>query len=203
MCDERRSELIGRRELLRIGAYAGSTLLLAPQSIWGFRAEPSALYLDDARAAAAWLLRHAITTSNGLAWPVRPDTGKEVATNLYTGNAGVVLFLLELHAATGDAKYRDAALAGARELAAAVAAPAERRDFGLYTGVAGLAFTLGAAHRATGDAQLRDAALAATRAIETQATRDDTGVSWGPSIDIISGSAGTGLYLLHAQRTLG
>jgi lantibiotic modifying enzyme len=205
MCDERRSNLIGRRELLRIGACAGSTLLLAPQSVWGIRPVPSSLYLDDARAAAAWLLRHAIATSNGLAWPVRPDTAKDVATNLYTGNAGVVLFLLELHAATGDAKYRAAARAGARELAAAASsAPASgRRDFGLYTGLAGLAFTLAEAHRATDDAQLRDAALAAAQAIETQATRDESGVSWSPSIDIISGSAGTGLWLLHAARALG
>jgi lantibiotic modifying enzyme len=204
MNDDARCGMIPRRELLRIGACAGGALVLSPACLWAETERRTTSYLDDARAAGAWLLRHAVNTSNGLAWPVTPDTAKDVATNLYTGNAGVVLFLLELHAATGEAKYRDAALAGALELASSLSAPDNaRRDFGLYTGIAGLAFTLGETHRALGDERLRTAARAASEQLETHARRARNRVDWGPSIDIISGSAGTGLYLLHAHRTLG
>ncbi|MDQ3170253.1 MAG: hypothetical protein M3Q55_08975, partial [Acidobacteriota bacterium] len=65
--------------------------------------------LDTAEAAAAWIRASAIETDHGVVWPADPGDPTSVAPNLYSGTPGVVLFLLELHHATGDARHlRDA-----------------------------------------------------------------------------------------------
>ena len=58
--------------------------------------------LDTARAAAKWIAASAIESPHGLTWPADPRDPKSVVPNLYTGTPGVVLFLLEMHHATGD-----------------------------------------------------------------------------------------------------
>ena len=76
-------------------------------------------------------------------------------------------------------------------------------DAGLYSGLAGLAYTLEMTHRASGEARFRDAAIRTLNAI-TESTRPaENGVEWSTSTDIISGSAGTGLFLLWAHEHLG
>ena len=118
---------------------------------------------------------------------------------LYTGSPGVVLFMLELHHATGDAAYLDQARRGADELMTKV--PSEA-GMGFYEGVAGLGFTLGETWRATRDDKYRKAALSTVRMLETRAETVGRGVQWNNSTDIISGSAGIGLFLLYAAETL-
>ena len=159
--------------------------------------------LDLARRAGEWLLRHARPTDAGSAWPTAPGSGDAALTNLYTGNAGIVLFLLELHAATGDGRFRDAALAGAHELAAGqIARDLERGNAGLYSGAAGLAFTLGVVGRVTGERHFGDAARDGGVGIVRAARSHADGADWGDVTDIVSGSAGIGLFLLHAAATL-
>jgi lantibiotic modifying enzyme len=123
-----------------------------------------------------------------------------VSHDLYSGTPGVILFLLELHEATGDDRYLDEARLGANDLAANVE-DGGGFDGGLYTGVAGRAYTLAETWRATGDDRYRDAALRGLALLRERARPAGGGVEWSDSSDIISGSAGILLFLLYAART--
>src|SRR5215216_5691447 len=112
-------------------------------------------YLEGAEAAARWIRSSARETEHGLAWLREPDHPERRATvtapaTLYSGSAGIVLFLLELAAATGDASYLADSRRGADHLAAAwrevLDSPAlvplgnAQLDFGM--GLGGTAFAL-------------------------------------------------------------
>jgi hypothetical protein len=66
---------------------------------------PSPSYRDDAIDAAKWIHAARIETPGGVTWPADPADPKSVSTALYSGAPGVVLFLLELHHATGTREY--------------------------------------------------------------------------------------------------
>jgi lantibiotic modifying enzyme len=156
-------------------------------------------YRDAAIDAAKWIRSSRVDTLFGYAWSADPRDPKTVSTALYSGSPGVVLFLLELHHATGDPAYLAEARRGADELMTKV--PSEER-MGLYEGLAGLGFTLGETWRATRDDKYRKAALGAVRILGEKAEIVGRGVQWNNSTDIISGSAGIGLFLLYAADTL-
>jgi lantibiotic modifying enzyme len=156
-------------------------------------------YRDVAIDAAKWIRGSRVETLFGYAWPADPRDPKTISTALYSGSPGVVLFLLELHAATGDAGYLAEARRGADELMTKVPSEAQ---MGLYQGVAGLGFTLGETWRATKDDKYRKAALGTVRILSEKAGAVGKGVQWNNSNDIISGSAGIGLFLLYAADTL-
>ncbi|HET7697215.1 MAG TPA: lanthionine synthetase LanC family protein [Vicinamibacterales bacterium] len=161
------------------------------------RTQPT--YRDVAVDAAKWIRNSRMETLFGIAWPADPQDPKTVSTALYSGSPGVVLFLLELHAATGDAAYLADAKRGADELMTKVSSEPQ---MGLYTGVAGLGFMLGETWRATRDDKYRKAALGAVRILADKAGEVGKGVQWNNSNDIISGTAGIGLFLLYASDTL-
>lgn len=164
-------------------------------------------YERAALAAATWIRSTATESEAGAAWPADPyDTGS-VITHLYTGTPGVVLFFLELAAYTGDSTYLDDARAGADFLLARIgeSAPetdATLEDAGLYTGTGGVGFVLYETYKATGDERYRDGALRVVERIHAQAREAGGGVDWLDSTDIISGSAGIGLFLLYAAREM-
>jgi lantibiotic modifying enzyme len=147
--------------------------------------------------AAKWIRSTEIATAAGVTWPADPRDPKTVSYDLYSGTPGVVLFLIELHRATGQQEYLEAARRGADELIARL--PAEPQT-GLYTGVAGIGFTLGEVYRATNDPKYRAATLAAIRVLKERAAPAGGGVQWSDVTDIISGAAGTGLFLFHAGK---
>ena len=155
--------------------------------------------LDTAKAAAKWIAASAVETPNGIVWPADPKDPKSAVLNLYTGTPGVVLFHLELHHATGDKRYLEAAKRGADHL---MAAADVRQGAGLYTGLAGIGYTLGQVHRATGDVKYRDGMRKIVATLSSMARPAGGGVEWSPVTDIISGTAGTGLFLLHASDVL-
>lgn len=163
------------------------------------QASPARPWLAEAQGAAKWLRHVAIPTTTGLAWAGTPGDKAAIVTNLYSGSAGVVLFFLELHKATGNAADLETARQGALHLAAVLG---NERDAGLYTGVAGLGFTLTEAWKATKDPALRDAANKAVDRLKASARQVGDGVEWSPVSDIISGTSGIGLYLLSAARDL-
>ncbi len=168
--------------------------------------DSGARYLDGARRAAAWIRSVAVTTPNGRDWPPDPLKPATLNPSLYAGTPGVVLFFLELARATGDRSYLDDAARGALTLMALAtsAAPymttAPARGAGLWEGLAGSAFVLLETGRATGDRRFTDAAMRLTDTIVRQAKTAGAGVEWSDTTDVISGSAGTGLYLLYAAR---
>ena len=189
-----------RRAILRL-VYLGAVAALVSTSFGASALQPPrpANYRDVAIDAAKWIRGARVETLFGIAWPANPADPKSISTALYSGSPGVVLFLLELHAATGDAAYLADARRGADELMTKVPSEAQ---MGLYEGVAGLGFTLGETWRATKDEKYRKAAAGTIRILSEKAGVVGKGVQWNPSTDIISGSAGIGLYLLHAAETL-
>ena len=163
------------------------------------QAPPAPSYKAIAVDAAKWIKRSRHATLFGYVWLSDPNDPKSISTALYSGSPGVVLFLIELHRATGDAAYLDDARRGADELLTKVASA---DNMGLYDGVAGLGFTFGELWRATGDEKYRKGAVSAVRVLSERAGVVGAGVQWNNSTDIISGSAGIGLFLLYADEHL-
>ena len=197
-----------RRDVIRTGLGA-AMFAVVPRPMRdalqaGLSTEPDLKYFNAALGAARWLRATAITSPTGTSWPAVPPDAKTVQHSLYTGFPGVVLFFIELARATGDRTWLDLATSGADQLAAAL--PDEKADdesTGLYTGLAGIAYTLEEADRARGESRYQAAIRKALGTIVASAHDAGAGVEWNDSTDIISGSAGTGLYLLRASKTLG
>lgn len=152
-------------------------------------AQPS--YRQAALEAARWIRASTIHTPQGAVWPADPNKPESVSYDLYHGTPGVVLFFLEAYRTTGDKTHLEAARAGADAL---VAHLAEQKDAGLYTGLSGMGFALYQTYRQTNDTKYLEGALRSIELIYKLPPTETT--------DIISGSAGTGLYLLYMAREL-
>ena len=169
-------------------------------------------HLQIAVEAWNWLDAHRIETPHGITWPADPTDPASTGYTLYTHSPGVLPFALELFHATGDQRYLDAASAAAAHLAATLD---EVAGAGLYTGLAGIAFVLAETWRATRRDEHRDDAERAARLLLENASPVGDGIAWPvpwpmprsddtrESNDIVSGTAGTGLALLHLHRVLG
>jgi lantibiotic modifying enzyme len=208
MCDPRGTGVTRRQAVGALGAAA----LFGRSAFAADRRTPS--YREAADGAQQWLVRHAIPTADGVTWAADPLDPKSVQRSLYSGAAGVVLFLVEHARVTGQQGSLDLAVGGARELAAAVARAGATRQrgsatefdgegAGLYTGIAGVAVVLDRVHRLTGETGFRTASSSVVRFLGEAITPDGPGGAWNGSTDIISGTAGIGLTLLWAARTLG
>lgn len=152
-------------------------------------------FLDAAEKAATWVRSSAILTPEGLTWPADPKDPKSVNASLYAGTPGIVLFLLDAYYATGDKGYLDDAAGGADTLLSDV--PGEQ-GMGLYEGLSGVLFALEETFKATGSRKYMQGFLAGLGRIREGAVRAGAGVEWSSVTDIISGSAGTGLFLIYA-----
>jgi lantibiotic modifying enzyme len=172
-------------------------------------------HLAVAIDAARFIQASAVATPYGTTWLANPQDRTSARTDLYSGSAGVVLFYLELHRATGDPAPLAAARSGADALLASLdgnieTATAPGSDTGteastepgLYTGLAGNGFVLGEVWKATRQACYRNGARRVVALLQTRAVATGAGVEWNDTTDIISGSAGIGLFLLHAADTL-
>jgi lantibiotic modifying enzyme len=160
---------------------------------------PSVSLQGTAMDAAKWIRASAITTPAGLTWPADPRDPKTVRTDLYSGTPGVVLFLLDAHRASGQSTLLDDAKRGADHLLSVIDGV---RDTGLYTGLAGIGFTLGEVYTATGDQKYRTGLERVVARLGTLALESGRGIEWSGVTDMISGSTGTGLFLLHAAKVL-
>ena len=171
-----------------------------PRELWALALanEPN---LDVALRAERWIRTSRIPTELGVSWPADPLKPERVSPELYNGYAGVVLFYAELYRATGDRQYLGEAVGGARQLLATLpTTPDGVRSAGLYTGVAGIAFVVDAVAREAKDKQLEAGARRAFELVKQSAKPTGRGVEWSESNDIISGTAGIGLYLLSAAK---
>lgn len=156
-------------------------------------------YRNSALAAARWIESTAVEVPSGVVWPANPADPKSTNTTLYAGTPGPILFFLEAYRYTGNADYLAEARNGADTLLASVS---ETDGAGLYEGLAGSGFTLGEAYLVTHDTKYREGALRCIRLIADSAKRSGKGIDWGDTTDIISGSSGTGLFLLWAAKNL-
>jgi lantibiotic modifying enzyme len=155
------------------------------------------LFLQAAEKAAAWIQSAGIRTAGGLAWPANPKDPNSLNTTLYSGTPGIVLFFLEAFDATGIEPYLRDARGGADFLLAAV--PGEKGT-GLYEGLSGVLFALEETFKATNGPKYRQGFLTGLEKIRATAIPKGAGVEWSLTTDIISGSAGTGLFLIYAYH---
>jgi len=161
---------------------------------------PGRTYLESAEEAARWIAASVVESEQGRTWPGVPGDLRTIGNTLYSGTPGVVLFFLELYGATGDETYLAEARSGADYLLATLE---EERFSGLYIGVSGIGFTLHQMFKATRDEKYRDGVDRCIRHLSGRAEESGRGVQWTDTTDIISGTAGTGLFLLYLFRERG
>ncbi|HEX5716729.1 MAG TPA: lanthionine synthetase LanC family protein [Thermoanaerobaculia bacterium] len=196
-----------RRELIYLAAIAGTGIGVP------FRLnaeEKPGRWLDAAIKAGRWIRTTRVATPDGLLWlggPERPE-GMSASPELYTGTSGVVLFLVELARVTGDESWLQEAAAGADWLIAGLPAAldgtggAGQAQAGLYTGVPGIGLAIYHVAKATDKEPYRRGAERCLDLVHAGAKPAGAGVEWDPGLDVIAGSAGTILYLLHMAREL-
>jgi lantibiotic modifying enzyme len=160
---------------------------------------PERPHLAIALDAARWIQASAIVGPHGTTWLANPADPASTASDLYSGGAGVVLFFLELHRATGDPAHLATARSGADALLAALDTEA---DPGLYTGLAGIGFVLTEVWRSTGIAAYGEGARRVVAMLQARAIERGAGIEWSDTTDVISGAAGIGLFLLLAADAL-
>ena len=139
-------------------------------------------------------------------WPVVPAAEEpRIDFTLYSGTPGVILFLLELHRATGEERFLGDARRGADALVVAIEESGESATTGLWVGLGGQMFTLHQAHLATGETRYREAAVRCLEILRgrLRAARNDggdLGIVWDRTTDIVRGAAGSGCCLLYAHE---
>ena len=161
------------------------------------RKPASSKYLDAARRAAIWLRAGKRSVGDMAAWPADPNNPKSVSPDLYSGTAGVILFFLEMHHATGDVTFLADARAGANYLLWQLDDKKIVWESGLYSGAAGVGHVLDRVFKTTGAAQCRLGANKCVDLIKSQAFAVGNGAEWRGVTDVISGAAGIGLHLLQ------
>jgi lantibiotic modifying enzyme len=160
--------------------------------------------LTAAITAGRWIRSAAADDGRGRHWRANPDPGGRSARSgqpgsLYAGVAGIVLFFLELAAATGHEAYLEDATAGARYLAETWR---DEPDLSLYHGLTGMVFALAEAGWATGDERFEVAARAGADRVVRSLRRTGDGVGWTGD-PAQRGDGGIILGLLHAAGILG
>lgn len=157
-------------------------------------------------------------TSDGK-WALTPDDGAGSPLDLYHGAAGIALFQLELAAATGDARYLEAAHRAGTRLTRDLAAKSWA-SVAFATGWPGYAFVLHELARATDTrayqaassecidrllaqaSSMQSSAGAGLAWIEPMPFSDITGFKGDREIlDLSVGAAGAGLTMCHLDRT--
>jgi lantibiotic modifying enzyme len=161
---------------------------------------PRTPYLTAAEGAAAWISANRIAGPDGVVWPAVPSEPQPGALDLYSGVPGVVLFYLRATASTGKRAYLDEARGGADYLLAKMSGV---EGTGLYEGLSGLAFALEETYQASKDERYRRGFLDILKRLKESAEPAGAGIEWGPTTDIVSGAAGTGLFLIYACRETG
>jgi len=156
-------------------------------------------HLSVALEAAHFIASAAVPAPGGTSWLANPGDRGSAARDLYRGSAGIVLFYLELHRATGDATHLSTVRSGAGALLAALDSEG---DPGLYTGLAGIGFVLGEVARHADEPRCRQGARRVVALLRERAIARGAGVEWNDTTDVIAGSAGIGLFLLHAADAL-
>ena len=172
-------------------------------------------HLELSLSAERWISTLQRPPDHGIAWSHSTERPEVVSHTLYNGSAGVLLFYLELHAATGQQRFLDVALAAADDLVAYVGAT-QWQSCAMYTGWPGLAFALGEIARHTGSQQYAAAAARCLDRLRASAHAVGAGIGWiepMPFSDIHGfkgdreifdasvGAAGAGFVLLYAART--
>jgi lantibiotic modifying enzyme len=134
-----------------------------------------------------------------MSWPALTDDPSTVDPTLYTGMPGIVLFFLQIYRTTGDKSYLTDAQLGADHLLASFA---HEKRTGLYLGISGIGFVLQETFKVTRQEKYRAGAKRCVQLLAEMAVNVGSGAEWNDITDIVSGSSGTGLFLLYAAQEL-
>jgi lantibiotic modifying enzyme len=191
-----------RREFLSEAALAAAIAGVGPgiRGVLAAAGQSSRPYLDLALRCAKWIDASAQRTGSGLAWPADPLKPASIGLDYYNGTPGVVGFFARLWEASGDATWRDRAVQGGRYLVAESARAADALDAGLYTGLAGLGATYTLLAGFGVGPEWAEIARRGANDVTRRAKIVGDGVEWSDANDVISGTAGTGLFLLDAAQ---
>jgi lantibiotic modifying enzyme len=168
--------------------------------------------MQQALEVEAFIASCRVDTDAGTAWSRVPG-GSSGRHTLYHGSAGVVLFYLELHRATGERRYLDSAVSGGNELLASL----DESDLSvaIYSGIPGYVFVLNELAKASGQDDFRIAAAGLIAKMGAQAQPLGSGIGWIEPIpfsditgitgerevlDLSIGAAGAGIGFLYAHR---
>ncbi len=189
-----------RREFLSRAALAAAMAGVGPgiASVVSALGQATRPYRDLAIRCAQWIDRSAQDSSGGLAWPADPLKPASIGLDFYNGTPGVVSFFANLYQATGNPRWRERARRGGEYLVAESARRGDALDCGLYTGLAGLATTYMVLDATGVGSGWRETARQAAAQLAKRAKTVGDGVEWSDANDIISGTAGIGLFLLDA-----
>lgn len=154
-------------------------------------------YFEAAEKAAAWIRTSEVRTPEGLSWPAVPKEPGSTALNLYSGTPGIALFFLQAYYSTGRKIYLADARADADFLLWKLGGV---EGMGLYEGLSGVAFALEETFKASKEEKYRRGFQRCLERIESTAVAAGSGIEWNPTTDIISGSAGAGLFLIYAAH---
>ena len=193
------------------------SFLLAPAAVFfigscsppeSVDAQAASRYLELADQVATWLEAQAIHGEGTVHWKPWVEAPGDGDLSLYAGTPGVVLFFLEHHALTGSETSRELAEGGIAWMVAnnrlvgegcgPLPKPGEGPDPGLYTGAAGVGAVYLAARRVLDDDRFDEEANRVVWSLLHTIRELEQGTVWSDSTDIISGTAGVGLFLLRA-----
>jgi lantibiotic modifying enzyme len=119
---------------------------------------------------------------------------RTVGGSIYTGTAGIAIFLTRLAALTGDRLHVDTAKAAILQALRETETADEMRNRGLFCGRAGVAYASIVVGEGLGDGDLRESGLGLLRAVAREETSD-----WAET-DVMYGRAGVIVAALCAFR---
>ncbi len=170
--------------------------------------------MEQALEVEAFLATCRIDDEAGARWRRTPGSGTNPPYSLYHGSAGVALFYLELHRATGDQHHLDVAVSAADAILRHVG-ELESATIGFYSGWPGSVFVLNEVAKASVQPRFRAGAQLALEKMMEQSEPLGAGLGWiepmpfsditgmtgdREVLDLSIGAAGAGLILLYAHR---
>lgn len=229
---------VSRRKLLQAGSFAaGAGVILAANPVAAQSAKagsapgiagtagtapssgnspfaPSTDYLGMAKSAADWIIANQTTDEYGAYFPADAANPKRefIADSapdcFYSGIAGMIVTFAELAQKTGEARYRDAAVAGAERLLkrwpeiAAKPIPALDMRWAITFGIAGIGMALHQVGTMLGEPRYTAALRPIAERIVAAADHDNPKGTWTEYAGYLT-DAGTVLFLVQSATLLG
>ncbi|WP_342884814.1 lanthionine synthetase LanC family protein [Staphylococcus gallinarum] len=161
-------------------------------------------YLNVAKLTADGLIEKAKHTQDGYTWEFSP-VGQ---FSLYSGNAGILYFLLKLAQSTGDEKYKEAVTKATNYIIKnwdegshnKPYGGVERSEWCFYNGVTGIAFVLTEVAKYTGDDDVKAFAYQLIEDTINAARPSSKGLQWTGDTGVFFDS-GIILFLIYAAQT--
>ena len=182
----------------QVGDFRGLVRVSIPESLVEV-SDTERPWLKAAQKTARWIKASALETEHGRTWPGVPGEPQSINNTLYSGAPGVVLFYLEAYQTTQDPSYLKEAMSGADYL---LATSSQEKSAGFYAGISGIGYALAEAYRFSHEDRFLQGFRKSLQFIQNNAVATGKGIQWSDTTDIISGNAGTGLFLLYAARVL-